>query len=515
LESDGQIGGGIDTSFVASFGTVSTPAPLSVGNNFLTLELRLDQYPEEIAIQLRISESEAAVEQRDASGTVLFFRPPRYFAGKAGETVVEKIPLPEIDPGTTRQFTFIITDSYGDGLCCNWVGTTSVDPGYTLYLGETSDNVILKTSTFEASSREVGTFTVDGSELGTPTLSPADSQSDATAEPLPTVELKVTITLDIFPDETGFYLLDQSGVKVVDFPPGTYREPNGIVREIFTVEVGVYTFAIVDVFGDGLNIDNPYYSVSLNGEDARPALITGDGSFFAEDRQTFIVEGTTVTYPLNLRFSTDSMPKEIGFYVQRVDTPLKDLFVASVPQGTYEVINQEINESINIGDGGLYRIVFEDSGKNGIGGLISVSHGSGSKTKSFSIDANSFHELRFKVFAGDLPPAAVNPKHLSFRFQFDRFPHEIEWVLLWNDKDQRSAEVVAYGPPTLYPQTLANTQFIEAVALPAWGGEKVFTMIVTDSEGDGGQLQSVVQMIAILLSFVYSPRCLESLLRFW
>ena len=187
--------------------------------------------------------------------------------------------------------------------------------------------------------------------------------------------------------------------------------------------------------------------------------------------------------------------------------------------------NQEVRESILLSDGGLYRIVFEDAGQNGIGGLISVSHGKGSGAKEFSVDANLFHEMRIKVFAGELPPTSKESKHLSLRFWFDRFPHEIEWVLLWNEMDPknpagvahslRNFQVLAFGPPGLYDQSLASGNFVESISLPAWAGEKNFILLVSDSAGDGGQsslLDESCMSFEILLTLALS---VYSMLQFW
>ena len=201
LQEDGNFGGGVDVSFVASFAAEPTLAPQIDGNNFLSLELRFDQYPEEIAVQLRTTDSGTSI-QRDDSGIVLFFRPPRYYVDYVEQTVIETIPIPDDIEGAGREYTFIITDSYGDGLCCNWA--EGRDTGYTLYRGDPNDMDVIITSRFETSSREVTVFTVDGPISGSISPNPDDQKSEV-LEPLPTAEIVVKITLDVFPDETGFY----------------------------------------------------------------------------------------------------------------------------------------------------------------------------------------------------------------------------------------------------------------------------------------------------------------------
>jgi hypothetical protein len=377
-----------------------------------------------------------------------------------------------------------------------------LETGYTLYEGEPGDDNVIVTSRLEATSREVTSFTVAGAPGSAATLNPADNLPQAQSEPQPTVDVKVTITLDIFPDETGFYIEDASGTRVVDIPPGTYREQNQIIEETVTLEIGVYTFMIVDVFGDGLNRDDSYYRLDLVGEDKRPALLTGSGIFVSQESQVFIVEGITAQYPLTIKFKTDAKPREFGFFVNRLDLLDSDALVASIPKGSYQTPGQDVSETLLIKEGGLYRIVFGDSGQDGIGGDIRIILGSKNPNDfnaiSYSVDANDLKEWQVKIFAGKPPVAPANAKTLDLRVLFDRFPHEMEWILLGNVSEDnaidfsralREQELIAFGPPELYGQSLGSQKYVETIYLPAHFGEKSFTMIITDSAGDGGELK--------------------------
>jgi hypothetical protein len=115
FESDGNFDGTVEHTFIASFDTAPTSAPM-VGDTFLTLELRLDLYPEEIGVQLRMNGDTGSTAVSRADDSVVFFRPPRYYSEFADTTVTERINVPIIEEGESRGFTFIITDSYGDGL---------------------------------------------------------------------------------------------------------------------------------------------------------------------------------------------------------------------------------------------------------------------------------------------------------------------------------------------------------------------------------------------------------------
>lgn len=499
FEAAGDFESSVDFSFIASFNSEPTTAPQFDGDAFLTLELRTDLYPEELGLQLRASNSETAISrQSNREDTVIFFRPPRHYLDFVDHLVTEKIPIPTSHPGTNRQYILIVTDSYGDGMCCNWVG--NLETGYTLYEGEPDDDNTIVTSRFEASAREITSFTIEGAADDGPTLSPANDAAQTPTEPQPTVDVKVTITLDIFPDETGYHIEDQSGRRVVDVPPGTYREQNEVVEEILTLDIGFYTFTIVDVFGDGLNRDDSFYRLDLVGEDARPALLTGTGVFVSQESQAFILEGVAAQYPLTIKFSTDEKPREFGFFVKRLDVLTADALVASVPRGAYQIQRQDVSETFMIKEGGLYRIVFEDAGQDGIGGDIRIIMGSENPNDfnaiSYLVDGTALHQWQVKIFAGILPVPRADANTLDLRIQFDKFPFEMEWILLGNaDQDNpadfsrvlREQEVIGFGPLELYGQNLENSEYVETIRLPEHAGEKSFTIIITDAAGDGGE----------------------------
>lgn len=183
------------------------------------------------------------------SDSIIFFRPPGYYAGRVGDTIVEQIPIPETSSGASRDFTFIITDRYGDGLCCSW--KESSETGYTIYEGDPGQESVIVDSKFESSEREIKVFTIHGgNEL------PEDFTSEQPSEK--SFEIKVTIALDVYPDETGFYIEDSFNRRVVDVPPGTYKDEQSLVEEIITLEAGLYTFTMLDSFGDGINRADGY-----------------------------------------------------------------------------------------------------------------------------------------------------------------------------------------------------------------------------------------------------------------
>jgi hypothetical protein len=480
---DGDFGRGIDFSFMASLADDNnnepTPAPIP-SDYYLTLQLKMDMYPEEIGLQLRMGDPDTAIQRR-VNETVIFFRPPRFYAGNADMVVIEKIPIPRAAVGTTREYTFIITDSYGDGLCCDSVG--KFETGYSLYEGDPSSGIEIISSRLEATGREVITFVLDAPET-VPTSSPT------------AVDVVVTIQLDNEADETGFYIQDMSGTKVVDFPIGTFANQNDmLLEEVVRLEIGVYTFTIVDRYGDGLK-NNTYYNVRLKDAGNRPAVLTGSGGrAFDEKSQIFIVEGVRATYPLSIQFTTDSKPREFGLNIKRLDLVGADALTASVPQGSFTTSKQSQTISVMLEEGGLYRILFEDLGENGIDSRITIVIGSKNdpSSKSYTVAGSEMgKKFQVKLFAGTLPPTPSDANTLELRVLMDRFPHEVEWILLSSTSEAvdikalHDTEIIAYGPGQLYSQNLADTQLVETIPLPGWSGERTLTMIITDSEGDGG-----------------------------
>ena len=381
---------------------------------------------------------------------------------------------------------------------CKYVGQT--DTGYSLYEGDPESGHLIVTSRLNATAREVYAFELDGSEVDT-TPSIDDLFPQPTA-PQPKAEIIVTIRLDIFPDETGFYIEDSLGQRVVEFPPGTYRDPSQVVKETIKLEIGVYVFAIVDQFGDGMKGDEPYYHVRVKDDPGRPDLISGNGMFGDEERQVFVVEGPRATYPLSIEVDVDSDPQDLGISIKRLDLEYGNAFVMSAPQGSYETPNTKITEKLKVEEGGLYRILFEDSGNNGIDGDIDLIVGKPSDRghQAFFLDGNDFREqMQVKVFAGALPQIPDDPQTLTMRIMLDRFPHEFEWILLAQEDETAGptissralprTKVAAYGPIGLYSQALAETELIEEIQLPAFEGERTFTMIITDEAGDGSCCQ--------------------------
>jgi hypothetical protein len=157
-----------------------------------------------------------------------------------------------------------------------------------------------------------------------------------------------------------------------------------------------------------------------------------------------------------------------------------------------------MTEKIMVRENSLYRVTFEDAGKDGMGGAIEIVMGSDNSNdfnaRSYEIDGSNLSADQIKLYAGQPPVPESGDISLELQITFDQYPHEVEWVLVDGSNpfgvDQASAmewEVVAYGPLQPYNETLAGKKHVETIVIPDHKGEKVFSMIVTDSAGDGGE----------------------------
>jgi hypothetical protein len=80
-------------------------------------------------------------------------------------------------------------------------------------------------------------------------------------------------------------------------------------------------------------------------------------------------------------------------------------------------------------EGALYRIFFEDAGKDGTGtGQIEIVMGSdsagGFNAHVYTVDASELSATQLKVYAGQLSKDMDGPQ-LDLRLTFDQFPNEV------------------------------------------------------------------------------------------
>jgi hypothetical protein len=454
-------------------------------------------------------------DQHDA---IIFFRLPGFYSGDAGNTVVEKIPIPDISYGTFRAFNFIITDRRGDGLCCS--RDESAETGYALYRGDPRpDNLIVK-SKFESSERENMVFTLQGGD---------STPQDVTSEQSPerSYEVKVVIALDVYPDETGFYIQDSSNRRVVDVPPGSYKDKQSVVEEIVTLEADLYTFTILDSFGDGINRDDGFYRLELVSREGRLPLVTGSGAFASQESRVFVVEGDAAAYPIFIR--TPGGSPQLRFDVFRLDLVESDALIASQGSGQDDNIKQQV---LLVTEGSLYRIVFDNDGQD-LGGSIEINLGTYDPSVFKGLEyvigpetsVNLLH-CQVKLLAGHflVHDGGKNSETLTLRMKFDRFPSEIEWMVLLNDQEDnargrglRKRDVLAFGPEKLYDQSLEGEVVVETIRIQKQTQDTSYTLIVTDAGSDGehetasgGYFLSLPQTTLSLFHSISMQACVAS-----
>ena len=110
--------------------------PSFPGNTTFPFSIQFDYYPEEIGVEIRF-----------ANGTLLFYRPPRFYSEYSATAVSDLVPM----PSEPHEYIFRIHDIYEDGLDADG----SVVTGYIL--GEKSDPIA--SSDFVSGSSEAWSFT--------------------------------------------------------------------------------------------------------------------------------------------------------------------------------------------------------------------------------------------------------------------------------------------------------------------------------------------------------------------
>ncbi len=170
----------------------------------------------------------------------------------------------------------------------------------------------------------------------------------------------ISITLDNYPGETSWELLDSSGIVVAS--GGTYQnEPNGsTVNAVSCLEDGCYTFSIKDSYGDGICCRYGSGSYSVTDEDG--TILASGGDFGSVENTNFCIEsGGSSCDDVAVRIEFDNYPEETSWDI----TDNEGTVVAY--GGTYE--NQADGstiEVINCLDVGCYTFSIKDSYGDGI-----------------------------------------------------------------------------------------------------------------------------------------------------
>uniref|UniRef100_A0A7S4SJ16 subtilisin n=1 Tax=Ditylum brightwellii TaxID=49249 RepID=A0A7S4SJ16_9STRA len=260
-----------DFSGCPSSAPTMSPTPLDCSEDVIEIRITTDLYPTETAWFLTDICSNTEVAEK--------------LLGDYTLSNYEYITLICVPPG--REYSFKITDEFGDGICCNF-GDGSYD---ILYNGEP---VASGSGTFAA--EEIKTFGQCGTSPPSPapslapqsSIGPTSSHSP-TYSPAPTVtsspsstsscssgqvEFIFTLTTDNYPEETKWILKEafkwQTGTKIAGESFGTYNSSQTTYIETICIKKNKsHIFRINDKANDGLCCDhgNGEYSIALNGQE--------------------------------------------------------------------------------------------------------------------------------------------------------------------------------------------------------------------------------------------------------
>ena len=518
--ADGSFGDGQDHFFLASLTDTLEPSPPVPANptapatgSYLTLLVLFDDFPNEVGWVL----------QQYVGGEIkiVAFRSPRsYGQEKARTTVQEVIPLTK-DNG---EYAFHFTDSFGDGVCCRFG-----DGGYTLFLGEASDGVVLSTGD-GTKEREVTKFSLLGNNQAPIPTKPATTIDTAVSEHPPS-SVVVSVDPDKYPKDVAWRIVDDGGRVLKEVPLGRYTRPGRKEEEVELQKDTAYKFIIFDANRDGLCCMDGSGSYEIRNKNG---LLAQGGRFKAREITTFMMDGE---YPVRLSVKTDKYPKEVGWSLVRLDVnPMAT--VAAVLPGTYNETDAVIDTTLLVSKGGLYRWQLDDTNSDGIccdfgegslrinvgSEMTTIFEGSGDYGATSSVtfvagtDSASLQppiQSSTEPSSGSNPPptspiggndtdeAGATLRNLTLQIMFDQWPEEVSWYLSKMGPSRNATDtiptstvrrfaksqssLVAFGPRSPFDKALANEQVEIVISVESLGLNQVqdYAFVLLDSGGDG------------------------------
>lgn len=501
IASKGDFGVGAEHTFLASPDEDQAEASWAQPTDgpYLTLQIQFDGYPAEIGWILRSNlgvASQERMEGRQTTNTIAF-RPPRHYnASLANTLVTETIAI----PAENADYTFILTDSFGDGLCCD-SGTGS----YFLWQGPPEDNILLASGDAQGQSRDISDFTL----TFTPSASPADNAPAPAPTPvasLPSVDVRIELQFDSYPQETGWKIRDSAMNEIISKPPGTYTTPNAQVSEIVSLESGrSYLFTILDNFGDGMCCTNGEGSFMVF-IDETDQLVAFGSEFTTDESHRFVIGNG---YPITVVIGTDQYSNETGWYMERLDLEEGSANVVISPFEYGDRPSTIITEPIIGEEGGIYRFVMLDRESDGTccehgDGFYRVFVGSADTSDENNAVVYSrgdlFNDRAEHVFMAQWPQVTndnlpSDSPVLTLEFYFDDYPQDVFYVLKADDVNDGVAasrslsqqSVIAFGPPEPFPDSLKGQTTTIEIKIPqiAAGTTRGFTFMYIDTQNDG------------------------------
>jgi hypothetical protein len=241
------------------------------------------------------------------------------------------------------------------------------------------------------------------------------------------------------------------------------------------------------------------YEVRLQGGGAnRPPLLQGT----KPGTDTFVVWGEEAqieTMEMSLEFTTSSDPSSFNHYIKRLDVVEDDAFLAQVSKFSLEA-NRYYMQSLSISKGGLYRVALQGVTESAlVNSQVMLKIGDKSYPITFP-GLRPSEEQYIKFLAGSLPSVSTDGPSLMLRIVYDNDPLDLEYVLFeetGNIGDTATSRgvsgrkmtrnrIYAFGPQNeTLVSGLAGQEHIEILPLPSYAGEKTFTLLLSDSGGDG------------------------------
>ena len=368
-----------------------TNAPVPGSTKEVVIRVIHDQYPEETGWTVTGPNGQVLASQATGSFTTAL--------GTAEVTL-------DLPPG---EYKLDITDSYGDGTCCEY-GNGSVE----IIIDGVVDSVSSGSFTFSG----VVNFSVDGSSAPSPTNAPVPAPTNApvpaptnapvpaptnapvpaptnapvpapTNAPVPapvpvpvpvpsppsgdTVEVIVRVVHDQYPEETAWTVTGENGVVVASQAEGSFTQANGVAESTLNLVPGNYQFVITDSYGDGTCCSYGQGSIEIivDGVTTETAL----GEFASNAFLDFTVSGTTgggggggggggASGDYMIRIQNDAYPEELRVVVRDTNSG-SNIFVSPANQN---LPANYFTESVlsDMVDGGSYALILRDSFSDGI-----------------------------------------------------------------------------------------------------------------------------------------------------
>jgi len=206
-----------------------------------------------------------------------------------------------VSPG---EYEFVITDVYGDGICCDWGnGYYTMYEGSTLLFdgGQFTYNAP-ESFTVQGASGEVFATVQDhigwidapieslnGAGVAPRSVSPATA-SPATISSCPESEslIRFELRTDEYAPESAWSVENSVGLKVLERVRDRYPSANNLYSENLCFTPGEYEFIITDSYGDGICC---LYGIGYYRMYEGSTLLFEGGQFFASASESFTVQG--------------------------------------------------------------------------------------------------------------------------------------------------------------------------------------------------------------------------------